>query len=411
MRTGTCIVPRLAFLGLLGVVAACSSSPSAGTGSPGTAPRASAPSFAMALLNADTGPIAALDEPAERGVRLAVGERERAHARDHRVAAPPALRIHDTMSTREGAARAAAAALAPAADGTPAACVGFGISDTDLALGGVPPFSKAGVPFLVLGATAPSLPYDCGTGTFLACYSDDAQARAAAEFAHGTLGTRTAIVFDSRSAFARTVSGYYRQRFRELGGNVVQEFDLAATPAVQLGAFLAESIGRVDLVYVACEPGDVGPSIAAVRSVMPATPVVGADSFDCEAVMRTAGRPSDRIWFTTHAWFGPGGTPEALAFAAAYERAYGAPPPNAFAALGYDAANIVMDAVAKASNVNRAGNLAVIRDAIATTRNHRGASGTVDFRAGPIPAKDVWVIEVAQGTRRLARRVEPAPAK
>jgi branched-chain amino acid transport system substrate-binding protein len=127
--------------------------------------------------------------------------------------------------------------------------------------------------------------------------------------------------------------------------------------------------------------------------------------------MRTAGKPSDRVWFTTHAWFGPGATPEALAFAAAYERAYGAPPPNAFAALGYDAANIVMDAVAKAASVNRAGNLAVIRDSIATTRNHRGASGTVDFRSGPIPAKDVWVVEVSQGTRRLARRVEPVPAK
>jgi branched-chain amino acid transport system substrate-binding protein len=405
MRHGTRIAPPLALVASCVALAACSSTPGPAGARPGPAVHS------MAFLNSDSGPISVLDEPAERGVRLAVTERERAHARDRRVAAPPVLRIHDTPSTRAGAARAAAAALAPAPDGTPAACVGFGISDTDLALGGVPPFSKAGVPFLVLGATAPSLPYDCGTGTFLACYSDDAQGRAAADFAHGALGKRTAIVLDSRSAFARTVSGYYRQRFRELGGDVVQEFDLAATPAVQLGAFLAGSIGRVDLVYVACEPGDVGPSIAAVRSVMPAVPVLGADSFDSEDSMRTAGKPSDRVWFTTHAWFGPGATPEALAFAAAYERAYGAPPPNAFAALGYDAANIVMDAVAKAASVNRAGNLAVIRDSIATTRNHRGASGTVDFRSGPIPAKDVWVVEVSQGTRRLARRVEPVPAK
>jgi len=386
-------------------LAACASAP----------PRASAPAQAVALLNADTGPIAALDEPAERGVKLAFAERAAAHARDPRVPAPPALRIHDTMSTREGAARAAAAALAPAADGTPAACAGFGISDTDLALGGVPPFHAAGAPFLVLGATAPSLPYDCGTGTFLACYSDDAQARAAAEFAHGTLGRRTAIVFDSRSVFARTVSGFYRNRFRELGGDVVQEFDLAATPAVQLGAFLAESIGRVDLVYVACEPGDVVPCIAAVRSVMPQVPVVGADSFDSDEVMRTGTapsnqRPTDRVWFTTHAWFGEGGTPEARAFAAAYQRAYGELPPNAFAALGYDSANIMMDAVARAAAAGRPGNHAVIRDAIATTRNHRGASGTIDFRKGPIPAKDVWVIEVTQGARRLAKRVEPQPA-
>jgi ABC-type branched-subunit amino acid transport system substrate-binding protein len=56
------------------------------------------------------------------------------------------------------------------------------------------------------------------------------------------------------------------------------------------------------------------------------------------------------VYFTTHAWFGTGATPEARAFADAYTNAYGKPPANGFAALGYDATMIMqMDASQRAA--------------------------------------------------------------
>jgi branched-chain amino acid transport system substrate-binding protein len=364
---------------------------------------ADAPS--VALVTSETGSIAALDIPAARGAQLAF---ERHAAKRGAHAAAPTLRIFDAASTAAGASRAADAALAAPAAGGPARPVAaMGLSDTDLALTAVPPFTRANIPFVVVGATLPDLPARCGPGTFLACFGDDAQGRAAAEFARSRFGARLAIVFDSRSVYARTVSGFCRDRFREAGGTVAMEFDLAATPAVQLGAFMTGLQDKVDAVYVACEPGDVAPVLASVRPVLPTMPIIGGDAFDCAAVLQSGSRPSTKVFFTTHAWYGPAASAEAIAFAEAYRARWGEPPPSAFAALGYDAANVMLEAIDRAYAAGNLTDPEAVRSEIAATRAHAGASGTIDFSRGAVPAKDVWVIEVTAGTKSLAQRVSP----
>ena len=357
----------------------------------------------VALVTSETGSIAALDVPAARGAQLAF---ERHAARRDAHATVPTLRILDAASTADGASRAADAALAvPGAGGPARPVAALGLADTDLALAAVPAFTRANVPFIIVGATAPDLPARCGEGTFLACFGDDAQGRAAADFVRSRFGARLAIVFDSRSVYARTASGFCRQRFRDQGGAVAMEFDLAATPAVQLGAFMAGLQEKVDAVYVACEPGDVGPVLASIRPVLPTMPIVGGDAFDCEAVLQGGGRPSTNVFFTTHAWFGPAASAEAIAFSDAYRARWGEPPPSAFAALGFDAANVMLEAVDRACAAGKIADPEAIRAEIAATRAHAGASGMIDYSHGPVPAKDVWVVEVAEGAKSLAERV------
>ena len=352
---------------------------------------------AVAMLVAESGPVAALDRPAARGAAVAFADRDPSGK-------VPVLNAADTRSTSAGAASAAAIALHPRRyhRDIPDAAVGFGFTDTDVALGGLPAFASAGVPFVVLGATAPELGTHGGDGVFLACWTDDVQAHAAAEFMRRSFGARVAIVFDSRSAFSRAVSGPFRRRFGDSGGSIPHEFDLAATPAVQLGAFIAGIGPDVDAIYVACEPGDVAPVLTAVRSALPETPLVGADSFDCPASAQAAGAPADRVWFTTHAWFGEGATPEASSFAARYQAMYGAPPESAFAALGFDAATLVLDAWDAAEAAGHPGDPAAIRKALASVRDHRGASGVIDYSQGPVPRKDVWIVRLSGGQRTLA---------
>jgi branched-chain amino acid transport system substrate-binding protein len=352
----------------------------------------------VALLSAESGPVAALDGPAQRGAAVAFA----ADGDGHPGALPP-LHVVDTQSTASGAARAAEIALQPRRfhRDMPEAAVGFGFTDTDVALGGLPAFASAGVPFVVIGATAPDLAARGGDGVFLACWTDDVQARAAADVMRRSFGTRAAIVFDSRSTFSRAVSGPFRQHFGTAGGSIPHEFDLAATPPTQLGAFLAGIGPQVDAMYVACEPGDVAPVLEAIRRVLPEMPVMGADSFDCPASGEVAGAPADRIWFTTHAWFGEGAPPEALTFATRYQAMHGVPPDSAFAALGFDAATIVRRAWDAAADAGRAGDPVAIREALAAVRDHRGASGVIDYAGGRVPRKDVWIVRVSGGRRSL----------
>lgn len=350
---------------------------------------ASAPNAPMmAVLVAETGGQSPLGIEAGRGARVAAMQR---------ADAPLALRVLDTQTTPTNAARVAGEAVGGAA-------LGVGFTDSDPALLAVPRFVRAGKPFIVIGATDPTLPARCGPGVFLACFGDDAQGAAGARFGAKRFGMRAAVVQDSSRDYPRALAGYFRAAYGLSGGTVVIDADLARADRATIGAMLAGKQGSVDFVYLAAEPDGLGEMLATIRAALPGVAIVGGDGLDCAAVRTIGGKPADRVFFTTHAWFGEGATPQALAFARAYEKQFGAPPPNGFAALGYDAANLAYDA---ASRSGAPGDPVKLRDAIAATRGFVGASGTIDYSRGPVPAKDVWMVEVTPSGLKLAERIQP----
>ena len=95
----------------------------------------------------------------------------------------------------------------------------------------------------------------------------------------------------------------------------------------------------------------------------------------------------------------PTPTPTAQAFVAAYSTAYGTPPVNAFAALGYDAARLAIDARTRAGSDDPK----AIAAALAATTDFHGVTGTINYANGPVPKKDVWMVSVTNGTLQLAR--------
>ena len=349
---------------------------------------ASAPNAPMmAVLVAETGGPSPLGIEAGRGACVAAMQR---------ADAPLALRVLDTQTAPTNAARVTGEAVGGAA-------LGVGFTDSDPALLAVPRFVRAGKPFIVIGATDPTLPARCGAGVFLACFGDDAQGAAGARFGAKRFGMRAAVVQDSSRDYPRALAGYFRAAYGLAGGTVVIDADLARADRATVGAMLAGKQGSVDFVYLAAEPDGLGEMLATIRAALPGVAIVGGDGLDCAAVRTVGTVPTDRVFFTTHAWFGEGATPQALAFARAYEKQFGAPPPNAFAALGYDAANLAYDAAARSG---APGDPVKLRDAIAATRGFVGASGTIDYSRGPVPAKDVWMIEVAPAGLKLAERIQ-----
>ncbi len=284
---------------------------------------------------------------------------------------------------------------------------GIGFSDSDEALAAVPVFVKAGKPFMVIGATDPTLPSRCGKGVYLACFGDDAQAAAAAIFAAKNFGKRCALVTDSAYDYTRGLTRYFRNAFQREGGSVVLQMDRRTPDAAKEIAALKARADAFDFVYLASEPDDLSALLGLLREALPGKPIIGGDGLDCAAVATSGTAPSDRVFFTTHAWFGEGASPEAKAFAEAYTLAYGTPPGNAFAALGYDAAMLVQVAAKRAGGVQNP-DPARLSKAIGEIRNWRGVTGEFNFTDGPVPRKSVWILEVSKGQRRLASRM-PAP--
>jgi branched-chain amino acid transport system substrate-binding protein len=151
-------------------------------------------------------------------------------------------------------------------------------------------------------------------------------------------------------------------------------------------------------------PDDIGLIVKQMRQAGVMQPIVGGDGYDTPLLIEVGGEASNNVHFSTHAFMSPDSTPAIKAFYEAYEKAYGTPPENAFAALGYDALGLAADAIKRAGSTDPA----KIREAIASTQSFPGITGSISFRPGiRVPDKTVTMISVVEQKLTLGAEVTP----
>ena len=164
-----------------------------------------------------TGDQSSLDAPSLDGARLAV---DRINANGGLLGRRVELLERDGQTDEAGVRRAAASLVASGCSAI------VGLSDTDQVLAAAPIAASAGVPFVTSGATSPRLPKQVPNWLFLACFGDNAQAAASAQFATDQLGARTAaIVYGKDLEYTRLLAKYFERSFRAQGGKVVATTD------------------------------------------------------------------------------------------------------------------------------------------------------------------------------------------
>jgi branched-chain amino acid transport system substrate-binding protein len=287
------------------------------------------------------------------------------------------------------------------------AVIGFPDTDSTLAAGSVT--QPAGLPFITVGATSPKIPSQVGDLVFLACFGDNVQAAAGAEFAFKAYGPTAYLLWNDGTEYTTLLARYFNTRFTELGGKVVLADsypDLAADFSAQIAKVKALP-KQPDFYYIAAMPQQVGPLVKQFRAAGLTGPIIGGDGYDTLDWLSVAGPAAENVFFTTHALMDPvNGTAGIQKFAAAYQAEYGQYPDSAFAALGYDTIYLLADAIRHAGAT---GALAIKR-ALEETRNFPGITGSITLSAAShVPRKGVTIIAVKNG--RFTLRAEIVPDK
>jgi branched-chain amino acid transport system substrate-binding protein len=385
----------------------------AACGNSATAARQTPPPVRIGAVYNLTGGQAPLDAPSLDGARLAV---DRINARGGLLGRRVELLERDGQTDEADVRQAAASLIASGCS------VLIGLSDTDQVLAAAPIAARAGIPFVTSGATSPLLPQQVPDWLFLACFGDNAQAAASAQYATDQLGARTAaILLDRDLDYTRLLAKYFGRSFRAQGGNVLVTADYAeAGDAVTRladgargnsktetsgdddaddapGADGAPGAGaalQADVLFVAAAPDDAGRVIRELRAAGYRQPIMGGDSFDSEGLVKAAEKTGGKVYYTTHAGIGmsSAGAP-VRRFDATYRAAYGSPPANAFAGLGYDTVGLVASAIRRADSVEPA----AIRDALQATRHFSGVTGTLSYASDQgVPRKKVTIVCVGR---------------
>ena len=232
-----------------------------------------------------------------------------------------------------------------------------------------------------------------GDYIFRACFIDPFQGVVGADFAYGTLGSRrAAILYDAGADYNTGLAEAFRNQFSSLGGQVV------ANEAYQSGDvdFNAQ-VTRIratnpDVVYLPNYYNDVSLQAKQLRDQGVTCALVGGDGWD--SLVDNAG---DEVLngFWSSGFASDTTDPRGMAFVRAFQARFNRPA-SQFAALGYDAMMLILDAIKAAGSFDSA----AVKDAMAKI-NGPYVTGNIRFDADRNPVKGAAILEIVRQDGRL----------
>lgn len=281
-----------------------------------------------------------------------------------------------------------------------------GTNDSTFALAVGPIAQSAGIPFVVAGATLPTLPDQVGDDLFMVPYGDNVQAGAIADFASGELHAKTAwALVDQAFDFTTALNKFFQKQWVADGGKIVLE-DTYKSGDTDFSAQIARLKAlpeQPDLLFVASIPNEAGIITQQIRAAGLTQPIISGDGFDTPLVGEIAGDLANDVYYSTHMSL-DSDKPEIKDFIKAYTDKYGKAPENAFGALGFDTMNLIADAIERAGSASPQ----AIRDALANTHDFKAVTGTISYENGSrVPKKSVTIMELKQGKPSFVSEVTP----
>jgi branched-chain amino acid transport system substrate-binding protein len=242
-----------------------------------------------------------------------------------------------------------------------------------------------------------------GNYIFRVCFIDPFQGAVMASFARQRGWSRVAIFQDQGSAYSTGLASAFHQTFTRMGGQIVDEQSYRASDthfSAQLGSILRQN---PDAIFVPGYYTNVALIAREARGLGFRGAFMGGDGWDAPALYQNDDDALVGSFFSES--FAPDHpvTPTGQHFVEAYRARYHTDA-NGLAALGYDAALVMMDAIRRANSLDTAR----IRDAIAATRDFEGATGVTTLDAHRNAVKSAVVLAVEPNSFRFQQSVEPS---
>ena len=239
--------------------------------------------------------------------------------------------------------------------------------------------------------------------TFRVCFIDPFQGTVGANFVLNTLKLKkAAIMVDNSSDYSKGLAAFFREAFAKGGGTIVaeeaylqkdQDFKSVLTKLKSMNA---------DVLYVPGYYEEVGKIVKQAREMGINAPVVGGDGWDSPKLVEIGGAAAlNNTYFTNH-YSVEDNSPASKAFADAYKKEYGQMP-DALAVLGYDAANLLIDAIKRANSVDKS----KIQAALAATKAFPAITGATTLNATHDAVKSAVIIEMKNGKQIYKATVKP----
>jgi branched-chain amino acid transport system substrate-binding protein len=375
--------------GFLVALGACTSKSESGAGAAGAA----GGEILVGEYGSLTGPQATFGTSTHNGIMMAVDE---INAQGGVNGKKVKIITEDDQSKQEEAATAVTKLIS---ENNVVAVLGEVASSCSIAAAPICQQNK--VPMITPSSTNPEVTKK-GDYIFRTCYTDDYQGHSLADYVLSEGIKTAAIITDIKSDYSQGLGHFFEERFTAGGGKIVGRASYANGDSDFRAQLTSVKATNPQILFVPGYYTDIGQVAQQARDLGVTAPLVGGDGWESPRLIEIGGKALEGSYYSNHYFYGDS-KPLVHDFVQKYKDRFGQTP-DSMAALGYDAARVLADALKRAKSTKGSD----LRDAIAATKAFQGVTGSITI--GPernAVGKTLVIEEVKGGQLTLKATVDP----
>lgn len=259
----------------------------------------------------------------------------------------------------------------------------------------------ARVPMISPSSTNPKVT-EAGDYIFRVCFDDRFQGRLLAKFARTSLKLKkVAVLSDATSPYSQGLVTYFTENFLRDGGEVILQQKFNGGDKDFRAQLTAIKAAGSDGIFLPGYYTDVGLIVSQARQLEITQPIFGGDGWEAPQLIEIGGAGLKNTFYSTHFYY-ESAEPKVQQFVKAFQAKFNEIP-DAMAALGYDSAWVLADAIKRAGTTESA----KLREAIASTKDFPGVTGRTTIDAERNASKPAVILTVENGRFKLIESVAP----
>lgn len=268
-------------------------------------------------------------------------------------------------------------------------------------LAAAPIAQKHQIPMISPSSTNPKVT-EIGDYIFRVCFIDPFQGLVMAKFAAENLKLKTvAILKDVKSDYSVGLADYFSRTFIEKGGKIIAEGSYSGGDIDFKAQLTQIKTKKPDGIFIPGYYTEVGLIARQVEQLGIKTILLGGDGWDSPKLYEIGKNSIQGHYYSNH-YTTESTNPTVTDFIARFKAKYNVVP-DGLAAMGYDAAKVLIAAMAAAPDLSPK----AIRDAIAATKDFPGVTGLITINSERNAVKPAVVVQVQGAASKFVTTVSP----
>jgi branched-chain amino acid transport system substrate-binding protein len=266
---------------------------------------------------------------------------------------------------------------------------------------GAPLAQAAKLPLLTPSATNIAVT-KIGDYIFRSCFIDPFTGQMMARFALDRLRAKQAIVItDVKQDYSVGLTDAIRLYFSQNGAKPLSTLSYSSGDTDFRTQLTAVRMAHPEVVFLPGYYTEAALILLQARQLGIKCPFVGGEGWDSPTLVQVAGKAADGNYYTDH-FSAADPDPKVQKFVQTYRAKY-ATLPDALAALWYDGARLLAQAVQRAGSADPE----KVRDALAATRDFDGVTGRISIDDNRNASKPGVILEIVNGEPKLVQQITP----